>query len=423
MNSENNIVYIEYQYQQLGKDEAWFNKVCAVLNNDKLKIQREIFLRRMHGNSQSPYDPEDLDAIQDKKGTIKEEIYINRIFKLDIYEPLNKGRIYFVGVDVSNGYGLDNSAITVWDPYTLKTVAEFKSPHIGVKDLIKLIYVLIKKYLPKSILIVERNANGEAVLDHLRDTDIRMNIYYDNSKEFINGVDDKLDAEGFIKQESARRRLYGVWTGGKSREVMFSLLDDYVKNHKESFVGHNVIDDLMKLVRIRSKIQAITGAHDDSIMSFLMCLYVYYYGNNLARYGFTRGGIPDEEDRNQGMDYGEIVNALSDTDREFLGITHESIQNQPLQIDMMAMINNGRGMVSREELQQEVTNTNSLFKKIKTPTMDPYTAKIHTEMMKAQRESEEFNRRVGFSNGYRNMDEDMSDDSYMNLDLFDELNG
>lgn len=46
MNSENNIVYIEYQYQQLGKDEAWFNKVCAVLNNDKLKIQREIFLRR-----------------------------------------------------------------------------------------------------------------------------------------------------------------------------------------------------------------------------------------------------------------------------------------------------------------------------------------------------------------------------------------
>lgn len=209
MNSENNIVYIEYQYQQLGKDEKWFNKVCAVLNNDKLKIQREIFLRRMHGNSQSPYDPEDLDAIQDKKGIIKEEVYIDRIFKLDIYETLNKNRIYFVGVDVSNGYGLDNSAITVWDPYTLKTVAEFKSPHIGVKDLIKFIYVLVRKYLPKAILAIERNANGEAVLDHLRDTDIRMNIYYDNSKEFVNGVDEKLDKDGFIKQESARRRLYG----------------------------------------------------------------------------------------------------------------------------------------------------------------------------------------------------------------------
>ena len=45
-NSINRIVYIEFQYQQLGKDEAWFNKVCAYLNGDKLKIQREIFLRR-----------------------------------------------------------------------------------------------------------------------------------------------------------------------------------------------------------------------------------------------------------------------------------------------------------------------------------------------------------------------------------------
>lgn len=46
MNCENHIVYIEYQYQQLGKDEAWFTKVCSLLNNNKLKIQREIFLRR-----------------------------------------------------------------------------------------------------------------------------------------------------------------------------------------------------------------------------------------------------------------------------------------------------------------------------------------------------------------------------------------
>lgn len=213
-----------------------------------------------------------------------------------------------------------------------------------------------------------------------------------------------------------------VWTGGKSRDIMFSLLDDYVKNHKDSFVGHNVIDDLMKLVRIRSKIQALSGAHDDSIMSFLMCLYVYYYGNNLARYGFTRGGIPDEEDRNQGMNYHEIINELSETDKQFLGITSDPLSQQPLELDMMSMINNARGLISKEELQQEMSNSNSLIKKIKTPTMDPYTAKIHNDMMKAQRESEAFNRRVGFSTGYHNIDEDTNEDIGFNLDLFDELN-
>jgi len=211
-----------------------------------------------------------------------------------------------------------------------------------------------------------------------------------------------------------------IWTGGKSREIMFSLLDEYVKEHKDAFVGHYVIDDLMKLVRVNSKIQAVTGQHDDNIMSFLMCLYLYYYGNNLARYGFTRGSLPDEEDQNKGMDYGEIVNALSDTDKEFFGIDSNTPIDQPLNIDMMSMINNGRGLISKEELRSGI-NDNSM-KKIRQPTMDAYSAKVYNEMMQAQRESEAFNNRVGFTNGYRNMDESGEDDYSYNLDVFDELN-
>lgn len=376
----------------------------------------------MHGSSQSPYDPEDLDAIQDRKGTIKEEIYINRIFKLDIYETLIKNRIYFVGVDVSNGYGLDNSAVTIFDPYTLKVVAEFKSPHIGVKDLIKFLYILIMKYIPKSILAIERNANGEAVLDHLRDSEVRGNIYFDNSKD-VNNADEKLDGQGFIRQEAAKRRLYGIYTNGKSREIMFSLLDDYVKEHKDSFVGHNVIDDLMKLVRVNSKIQAVSGQHDDSIMSFLMCLYLYYYGNNLARYGFTRGSIPEEEDRNKGMDYGEIMSALSDNDRAFFGITEESQIQPTLEIDMKAMIQEKRGLLSRADLHNEITPGNDMIKKNRQPVMDQYTLKVYNEMMQAQKESDAFNSRIGYNTGYRNIDDTADDDSCFDLNIFDELNG
>ena len=257
----NGIVYIEYQYKQLGKDETWFKEVCRVLNNNPLKIKREVFLKRMHGSETSPYAPEDLEAIADKKGTIIEERFINKIFKLDVYAELRKDKCYFVGVDVANGYGADNSAITVWDPYTLKTVGEFKSANIGVKALIKFIYVLIKKHVPRAMLIVERNANGEAVLDHLRDTDIRGNIYFDNSKDLVGAnIDDKLDAEGILKREAARRRLYGVYTQGKAREIMFGLLEGHINEHKDGFVGANVINDIMRLVRVRGKIQAGPGS-------------------------------------------------------------------------------------------------------------------------------------------------------------------
>lgn len=379
----------------------------------------------IHGSSDSPYEPEDLDAIQELKGKIIEEIFINRIFKLDVYEKLVKDRIYFVGVDVAGGYGADNSAITVWDPYTKKTVAEFRSSNIGVRDLIKFIYVLIKKYIPRGILFIERNYNGEAVLDHLRDTDIRGNLYYDNSKDPMAGLDEKISSGGFLEIEAAKRRLYGVYTHGKSRELMFEILGTYVKEHKESFVGAYVIDDLMKLVRTKTgKIEAGPGMHDDSIMSFNMCLYGYYYGNNLSRYGFVKGYIPDEENQNKGMDYSEIYSALSESERTALGLQEDSyISYQDL--DMGKMISERHSLISENELKKSLQSDGTM-KEIKSPKLnqklDPYQLKLYKEMEQAQRESEAFNNRVGFNSGYRSMTEEYENDIDFDADLFTELN-
>ena len=318
-NSEGGIVYIEYQYQQLGKDEAWFKDTCRILLNNPLKIKREIFLRRMRGSSESPFEPEDLAAIEELKRDIIEEIFINKLFKLDIYTALNRNRIYFVGVDTSNGYGKDSSAVTIFDPYTMEPVAEFASPYIGVVQLTKFIYTLIKRYIPKSILCIERNFNGEAILDSLKLTDIRSNLYFDNNKDLIGpGVDDKLDTEGMLKLESARRKLYGVWTQGKSREIMMSLLERHVNEYKDKFVTYNIIDNLLKLVKTRTgKIEHGPGFHDDSLMSYLMILYVFYHGNNLHRFGFVRGEIPDEEKRNKGLTYEELYDELSEDSKTY----------------------------------------------------------------------------------------------------------
>jgi len=38
----------------------------------------------------------------------------------------------------------------------------------------------------------------------------------------------------------------------------------------------------------------ICYANDDSLMSYLICLYVYYNGNNLEQFGITRGASDDE---------------------------------------------------------------------------------------------------------------------------------
>lgn len=313
-NSANRIMYIEYQYQQLGKDEKWFDDTCAFLNNNKLKIRREIFLERMHGSENSPFDPVDIAALGERKGKEIETFFLCEFYKFSVYSPINRSEPYLVGVDVSNGYGQDNTAIVIYDAHEEKVVADFSSSVIGIPQLERVLIALIKNVIPFGILCIERNMNGEAVISHLRETSIYGSLYFDSDKDLVAaGVDEKLDGDGFLMAEARRRKLFGVWTAGKSREAMINLLERYVAEKKDTFVSPRIIHDIFKLViDKRGKIAAASGEHDDSIMAFLMVLYVLHYGNNLSYFGFKKGKIPGENEANRGLYQGST--SLEDLD-------------------------------------------------------------------------------------------------------------
>lgn len=317
-NSSNGIAYIEYNYKQLGKDENWLKDVARVLNNNPLKIKREIFLKRMRGSSESPYDEEDMAIIDERRGTVKEEIFINGLFKVNLYETLKKNRAYLVGVDIADGYGEkgDSSAVLIFDPYEEKPVGEFKSSLISVDQLKKFLETLVRKYIPNAILCIERN-KGAALISLIHRSSIRSRLYFDNNKNLIE-IDQKTDPRGFLVTDAARRRSYGIWTGTESRRIMFSLLEVHVREYKEKFVSNYLIDEILTLVKKKTgKIEAASGFHDDVVLAYLMCLYVFYHGNNLQRFGFYRGQLPSDEERNKGLTYEDIINELDDTTREY----------------------------------------------------------------------------------------------------------
>ena len=321
-NSETNIVYIEYDYKQLGKDEAWFRKVAKTVNNRPVAVRREILLQRLRSSDLSPFSEEDLLALQERSKELEpiEEHMINEFYKLDLYEKLDKQLPYIVGVDVSAGYGQDNSSVTIIHPYSLKIVGEFKSSLISTPNLKKFLFVLIRKFIPKGILCIERNNNGCAIIDGLLETVIAPNIYYDNNKEIGPVVDSKLDAKGFLQKEAQRRKAHGVWTGPKSRESMMGIMEQIVLERKELLTGKNVVDDMIKLEIKKGKIQASPNAHDDSVMSWLIGLYVYYYGKNLNRYGLIKGyKPPTEADRMRQLkaSYNVSLQYMSESDREY----------------------------------------------------------------------------------------------------------
>lgn len=257
----NRIVYIEYQYYQIGLTQSWLREMSAMIN-DPLAVRREILLQRLHGSSLSPFPQEDIEYIVETERKPIDELWLLDYFKFDIYSPLNRYTPYLIGVDCSTGTGGDNNAITIIDPVTVEPVAEFECCYIGEKRYIQLLIELVSKHLPKSVLCIERNSVGDAIIDFLLDSPIAGNLYFDKARDYQEErLRERESIESILKKQAQKKTYYGVWTGNESRDDMFSILARHVNEYKHKFVTHNVIRDLSRLVRRSSgKIEAGQGS-------------------------------------------------------------------------------------------------------------------------------------------------------------------
>ena len=256
----NGIIYIEYDYHQIGKSEKWFENISRKIGNP-LTVRREILLQRIHGSSLSPYDREDIEYIIQCQQKPIDELWLLDYYKFDIYTKLNKGTPYIVGVDCSTGTLSDNNAITILDPYTVKPVAEFKCSFIGETKYEQLLMELCK-VLPRCVLCIERNSIGDGIIDHLLHSPVASRLYYDKAKDAAADNMKSLETvESMLKKNMTLKTYYGVWTGTQSRETMFAILGNRVNGNKEDFVTANIIEDLSRLImKPSSKIEAAQGS-------------------------------------------------------------------------------------------------------------------------------------------------------------------
>lgn len=288
-NSRNGIVYIEFNYKQIGMDEEWYQKVCAVSNWDKIKIKREVLLQRIRGTSESPFDPDDLDTINGFRKEPIDEIMVNKIFTLYVYEKLDKTVPYILGVDCATGVNNDNTVLMIIDPYTLHPVACMKTPLADAVETAQNIIHVVNRYIPKALVAIESNHLGSAIIAILKRSSIAANLYYDIDKAMVPDVETRLDKHGMVMNDPNNRRFYGVATTATTRPMMMQILLRHVAERKSDFICRELIDDLNNLIQKASgKIEAAPGEHDDVVMAYLIALFVYYHGSKLTRYGITK---------------------------------------------------------------------------------------------------------------------------------------
>ena len=128
----------------------------------------------------------------------------------------------------------------------------------------------------------------------MKETKVKRNLYYE--------IKEKLFEEevynGKIIRSKRLTRVYGLNTTRQIREQLMELLRDRVTLHKDKFISPTLHKELTGLeIKSNGRWEHSDITHDDQIFSYLMGLYVWYYGNNLNdRWGIQKTGIQTDED-------------------------------------------------------------------------------------------------------------------------------
>ena len=318
IHSKNGMVYIQFNYRQIGMGSKYFNKMVAVLEHNKIKIKREILLQRIRGSSESPFDEDDLDIINDNAKDPIKEILILRKYVLNVYRELDKNIHYIIGVDCSHGYGVgsDNTAVVVIDPYDQTAVACLVTSYADAVESAKMLTELVNVYIPNGLLCIERNNLGSAIIAILGNTNMVNKMYYDANKIPEADAYDKLDKKGYVDTKSENKRYWGVSTTVKTRAIMTEEILTYrVKEFKSTFICKELIQDLNDLIMKSSgKIEARSGCHDDVVMAYCIGMYVYTHGVGLTKWGIIKGQRKEwiEKKEKGTLTYKDIYNSLPD---------------------------------------------------------------------------------------------------------------
>ena len=150
---------ISYSYQQLGGGTEYFNNICRLMLRDWPRIRREVLLEWTTLLDNAAFSKENLDKIKEFCREPIRTLFFGQYnqYQMQIFEEIDLRYPPIIGVDVSGALYNDSSAITVIDSRTTRVIAIMNCNYIPSDDLADVVYTLVSKYLPNSIVNIERN--------------------------------------------------------------------------------------------------------------------------------------------------------------------------------------------------------------------------------------------------------------------------
>ena len=194
--------------------------------------------------------------------------------------------------------------------------------YISTVDLAKVIYELVTKYMNNAVVNIERNGGyGASVLSKLVTTSIKRNLYYEIKDKII---EERFDGVKTVKR-TQKTKVYGLDSTRDVRELLIEILRERVELHKDKFISPIIYQEMEGMeVKKNGRIEHSTNTHDDQVFSYLMALYVWYYGKNLAEdYGIQKTTLRTDQDLDEAVigieeNLTDIKDTIEDIDNEIV---------------------------------------------------------------------------------------------------------
>lgn len=373
--SKNDFFFIYYSYKELGRDEAWFDEQCRGLDDDPIAIRREILCEWIDVAENPLFDEETMVTIRRYGMDPIKKIRVTEFCELDLYDVIDLTKIYLIGVDVAAGVSRDASTTVIIDPSTCKVVASFNSNVIDPTTLSEFLEVLCVKYFKKSVLCIENNYAGCAVISNLKRTGARKNLYFQKLNDQTRMVG---DAQGFFQDKSGNTFQYGITTKGQSRADMMEILLMTAKKFPDRFVSNTIIGELagLRFDLKKDRIDHSHNSHDDTIMAYLISMYVYMHGANLIKFGLLNYHLRFDDN---GRDMEDDVKEKSYMDLlfEVYGLTPEDtiVYDGDMDLDSREFLTieefNSINRIKHDQARNSLDATNTLSRTMKGLTIKP----------------------------------------------------
>lgn len=246
------------------RDQAWRDKMGSIQGE---REARQEFDAEFIGSGNTVVDP-DLIEWYAKEQVRPWKYTMGTDGGVRVWEDQDYTRQYVVVADVARGDGEDYSAFHVLDVEKLEQVAEYKG-QLGTTEYARLLHEIAVKY-NNALLVVERENVGWAVLQAIIDQDY-ANLFYMSKDHKIVETHKTLNKR---YQTDENQMLPGFSTTSKTRPLIISKLDTYMRDKEVTIRSLRLIEELRVFIWENHKPQAMEGMNDDLVMALAIGLWV-----------------------------------------------------------------------------------------------------------------------------------------------------